>query len=112
MDLRGLLLASGVLRYTLAPFGTSVFYRGQSKDWVAQVSLMRGASSRAETQARLKWLEQALGLVATVRLEGRFRTDGLEATDTVDTNHAGAAPCRYIVGWQATKQGSPNVIPG
>jgi hypothetical protein len=52
------------------------------------------------------------GSTDTVRLEGRFRTDGLEATVTVDTNHAGAAPCRYVVGWQAAKQGSPNVIPG
>ena len=66
MDIRGLLLASGVLRYTLAPFGTSVFYRGQSKDWVAQVSLMRGTSSRAETKARLKWLDQSLAAVAKV----------------------------------------------
>lgn len=52
------------------------------------------------------------GSTDTVRLEGRFRTDGLDATVTVDTNHAGAAPCRYVVGWQAAKQGSPNVIPG
>jgi hypothetical protein len=52
------------------------------------------------------------GSTDTVRIEGRFRTDGLDATVTVDANHAGASPCRYLVGWQVAKQGSPNVIPG
>jgi hypothetical protein len=52
------------------------------------------------------------GSTDTVRIEGRFTTSGFEATVTVDTAHAGAAPCRYVVGWQAGKQGAPNVIPG
>jgi hypothetical protein len=52
------------------------------------------------------------GSTDTVRIEGRFTTTGFEATVTVDTAHAGAPACRYLVGWQAAKQGGPNVIPG
>jgi hypothetical protein len=54
----------------------------------------------------------ANGSTDTVRIEGRFGTSGFEATVTVDAAHAGAAPCRYVVRWQASKQGGPNVIPG
>jgi hypothetical protein len=54
----------------------------------------------------------AQGSTDTVRIEGRFTTSGFEANVTVDAAHAGAAPCRYVVGWQATKQGGANVIPG
>jgi hypothetical protein len=54
----------------------------------------------------------AAGSTDTVRLEGRFTTGGFEANVTVDAAHAGAAPCRYVVGWQAAKQGGTNVIPG
>lgn len=52
------------------------------------------------------------GSTDTVRVEGRFTASGFEATATVDAAHAGAAPCRYVVGWQATKQSGTNVIPG
>lgn len=52
------------------------------------------------------------GSTDTVRIEGRFTTNGFEANVTVDAAHAGAPPCQYLVRWQATKQGSPNVIPG
>ena len=48
----------------------------------------------------------------TVRIEGRFTPTGFEATAGVDVAHAGAAPCRYVVRWLATKQGGANVIPG
>ncbi len=51
------------------------------------------------------------GSTDTVSITGRFTTSGLEATVNVDTAHTGAAPCRYVVGWAATKQGAPNVIP-
>jgi hypothetical protein len=54
----------------------------------------------------------APGSTDTVRIGGRFSTTGFEADVSVDAAHAGAAPCRYLVRWQATKQGSPNVIPG
>jgi hypothetical protein len=54
----------------------------------------------------------AAGSTDTVRMEGRFTTSGFEANVTVDAAHAGAAPCRYVVGWQATRQGGANVIPG
>lgn len=52
------------------------------------------------------------GSTDTVGITGRFSTGGLEADVTVDAAHAGAPACRYLVRWQATKQGSPNVIPG
>jgi hypothetical protein len=52
------------------------------------------------------------GSTDTVRIEGRFTASGFDATVSVDAAHAGAAPCRYVVGWQAAKQGGPNVIPG
>ena len=52
------------------------------------------------------------GATASVRIEGRFSTGGFEATVTVDETRAGTtAPCRYLVRWQATKQGPPNVLP-
>ena len=51
------------------------------------------------------------GSTDTVTMSGQFATGGFDATVNVDTNHAGAAPCRYVVRWQATKQGTPNVIP-
>jgi hypothetical protein len=51
------------------------------------------------------------GSTDTARIEGRFASTGFEATVTVDAAHAGAAPCRYVVRWQAAKQGSPNVLP-
>jgi hypothetical protein len=48
----------------------------------------------------------------TVRIEGRFTTGGLEARVTVDLAPAApGAACRYVVSWQGTKQGAPNVIP-
>jgi hypothetical protein len=47
----------------------------------------------------------------TVRIEGRFRADGFDATVSVDLAHSGAPPCHYVVNWNAAKQGSPNVIP-
>lgn len=52
------------------------------------------------------------GSTDTVRIEGRFSTGGFDADVTVDAAHAGASPCRYLVRWQATKQGPANVIPG
>jgi len=54
----------------------------------------------------------AAGSTDTVRMEGRFTTSGFEANVTVDAAHTGASPCRYVVGWQASRQGGANVIPG
>ena len=52
MDIRGLFMAAGILRYTLGQFGTRVLYRGQRKDWEAQCSLFRGVQKRAVS---VKW---------------------------------------------------------
>jgi hypothetical protein len=60
MDIRGLFMAAGILRYTLGQLGTSVFYRGQRKDWEAQVALFRGTTTRVEARERERWLEAAL----------------------------------------------------
>jgi hypothetical protein len=54
----------------------------------------------------------APGSTDTVRIEGRFTASGFEASVTVDAAHAGAAPCRYVVGWLGTRPGGSNVIPG
>lgn len=66
MDIRGLFMAAGILRYTLAQFQTSVYYRGQRKDWAAQVSLLRGAATRGEARVRVQWLTEALALTKPV----------------------------------------------
>jgi hypothetical protein len=48
---------------------------------------------------------------AQLAISGRFTTNGLEATVTVDVQRAAPAPaCRYIVAWSGTKRGAPNVI--
>jgi hypothetical protein len=53
------------------------------------------------------------GTSVSVRVEGRFSTGGFDATVTVDESRLGAtAACRYVVRWQASKQGAPNVLPG
>lgn len=54
----------------------------------------------------------ASGAAVTVRIEGRFTTSGFDASVTVDETRTGSVdPCRYVVRWQATKQGAPNVLP-
>lgn len=52
------------------------------------------------------------GSVLSVSLLGRFTTGGLTAVVTVDVRPPmPASPCRYLVQWTGTKQGTPNVIP-
>jgi hypothetical protein len=46
---------------------------------------------------------------ATLTIAGRFTTNGLDATVTVAVT-APSGPCRYLVTWTGTKQGSPNVL--
>lgn len=60
MDVRGLFLAAGVLRYSLFQHKTSVLYRGQCSDWPIQVPLFRGVTRKAETVVRTAWLDLAL----------------------------------------------------
>ena len=66
MDIRGLFMAAGILRYTLAQFATRVFYRGQSKDWEMRAALFRGASSPAAAKDRLRWLDMAVDAASPV----------------------------------------------
>lgn len=47
----------------------------------------------------------------TIAITGRFSATGFEATVEL-TKRAGGAVCTYAVNWSATKQGSPNTIPG
>jgi hypothetical protein len=49
---------------------------------------------------------------ATVAISGRFRTTGFDADTRVDVARTGGGSCRYVVRWTATKEGSPNVLPG
>ncbi len=52
------------------------------------------------------------GVGVAIRIEGRFSTGGFDATVTVDeTRPPATAACRYVVRWQAVKQGAPNVLP-
>jgi len=60
MDVRGLFLAAGVLRYSLAQHQTSVLYRGQCREWQIQVPLFRGVTRKAEARDRTAWLDLAL----------------------------------------------------
>lgn len=54
----------------------------------------------------------ASGTAVSIRIEGRFATNGFDANVTVDETRVGAASaCRYVVRWQAAKQGAPNVLP-
>jgi|GEM_PF-4130161 len=66
MDIRGLFLAAGVLRYTLAQYQTSVLYRGQRRDWEIQVPLFRGATRRAQAKSRAAWLDTVLSEIRSV----------------------------------------------
>lgn len=47
----------------------------------------------------------------TVSITGHFTRTGFEAVATVDVQTPNAAPCRYVVRWNGTKVGAPNVIP-
>ncbi|MEA4994188.1 MAG: FRG domain-containing protein [Oscillibacter sp.] len=65
MDYRGLALATGIIRYTFYKENsqTSIFYRGQRKDWELQASLYRDCKTRQDTIAVGKWREQALSKI-------------------------------------------------
>ena len=47
----------------------------------------------------------------TVSITGHFTRTGFDAVATVDVQTPTAAPCRYVVRWNGTKVGAPNVIP-
>jgi hypothetical protein len=52
------------------------------------------------------------GSALTVTLQGRFTTTALTAMVTVSVRPPAPAPtCQYVVAWNGTKQGAPNVIP-
>lgn len=54
----------------------------------------------------------ASGTAVTIGIAGRFASNGFDANVTVDETRPGASgSCRYVVRWQATKQGAPNVLP-
>jgi hypothetical protein len=60
LDIRGLFLVAGVLRYTLRFHASGVLYRGQCRDWQLQPSLLRDANTKREISSRLTWLTSAL----------------------------------------------------
>lgn len=70
-DLRGLLLAAGVLRYELSKNATRLFYRGQTQDWKPIPSLYRGATTSADIGIREAWVDRCISEVA-----GRFDPKG------------------------------------
>jgi hypothetical protein len=47
----------------------------------------------------------------TVSITGHFTRTGFDAVATVDVQSPTTAACRYVVRWNGTKVGSPNVIP-
>lgn len=59
-DIRGLLLATGILRYTLNKFDTDIYYRGQRKDWPIVPSLYRGLKTREDVDNMESILYSAL----------------------------------------------------
>lgn len=74
-------------------------------------------SGRVDTAGAFATDPLALGLASgasvNMRSEGRFSAQGFAATVTVDETRTGAtSPCRYVVRWQAVKQGPANVLPG
>lgn len=66
MDVRGLFMAAGILRYTLSQYGCAIYYRGQRKDWEPQVALLRGTHTKGDVRERVKWLEEALAVTQPV----------------------------------------------
>lgn len=66
MDVRGLFLAAGILRYSLSQHKTMVLYRGQCRDWPIQAPLFRGVTRKPEAMGRIAWLDQALSEIATL----------------------------------------------
>jgi hypothetical protein len=100
---------------TVAPGPAQVTHTAGQSDMrlshVGQTYTGRVQNSGAFTTDPLA-IPSGSGSTDTVAMTGRFTASGFEADVTVDAAHAGAAPCRYVVHWQATKQGSANVIPG
>lgn len=66
LDIRGLFLAAGVLRYTLHSHGCGLLYRGQSRDWDLRCALLRGAADKHAVSDRLTWLSKALAEITRV----------------------------------------------
>jgi hypothetical protein len=59
-DYKGLLLASGVLRYILGQYNTDLYYRGQRIDWPLLPSIFRTAKTKLDRTANIAWLGKAL----------------------------------------------------
>jgi hypothetical protein len=98
---------------TVAPQPTSVTHApGASEFTLAHGGLrVEGSLSRdGAFTTRPASVQDPLG-PATLVISGRFTTNGLEATVTVDVQPAApAGACRYTVAWRGTKLGAPNVI--
>lgn len=80
----------------------------------SRFSLVHGSNTFAATlQADLSFVADPLPLSAadgstlTVRLQGRFPANALEATVTVEIRNRPIAPasCSYVVAWTGTKSG-------
>jgi len=86
LDMRGLFLAAGVLRYALTAYDTNLLYRGQRKDYELVPSLYRGAATRTDFSRRELWLAGALKAIASV-----FDPKGSEVEREALAQHYGLA---------------------
>jgi hypothetical protein len=59
-DIRGLFLACGIIRYTLKDFNTTIYYRGQNKDWQLRPRLYRGIRNDNERKVVEDWITDVL----------------------------------------------------
>ena len=57
-DIRGLFVATGIIRYTLQAFQTDIYYRGQSKDYPLIPRLYRGLETKKQIEEKEKWFEE------------------------------------------------------
>ena len=87
----------GQTRFTLAH--GSLTYSG---------TLARDGSFRTDSRTA----SDASGATLTIDIQGRFSTQGFEATVDVAVDRSAPTPdCAYQVRWVGTKQGAPNIIP-
>jgi hypothetical protein len=90
LDIRGLFLAAGILRYTLAPYNVRVLYRGQTRDWEARAAIFRGVTCSADAQARSAWLGKVLDII-----KDRFDIEGTSDAREALAQHYGL-PSRWL----------------
>jgi hypothetical protein len=62
-DIRGLYLIAGIIKYTLGEMNTSLFYRGQTKDYPLRPSVYRNFSSTKKTLKEIENLENKLNFL-------------------------------------------------